>query len=141
MSEFLKLSEWIEKYKSGYFNNPSIDVQIDAGWLDWFCKDSSLRRKTLALGRKVLSLSKSPKINKDTTYVLFKNNWPVSGKLYDDIRFVDAEIEEVIYTVIPHCGHTNRKGISEVWGRENEFKEPLVSGTWKDVKKFFGVGR
>jgi hypothetical protein len=49
------------------------------------------------------------------------------------------ETGDVIYTIIPSCGHEREKGQAQVWGRENNFQEPLVAGNWKDVKTFFEV--
>ncbi len=133
------VSEWIEKYKSGYFNNPSIRIQLDAGWSDWFCKDSSLPRKTTELGHRILQIAESPKINKETMCIFLRNNSPVSGSLYDEFCFADIKTENIIYCIVPYSGISYKKGVSEVWGKENEFNEPLVSETWKDVKKFFEI--
>jgi hypothetical protein len=82
---------------------------------------------------------KSSKIDPINSYVWFKNNCPGDGSPYDDLRFSDIETGDVIYTVIPSNGHNANKGRAEVWGRENDFAGPLVVGTWKDVKQFFGV--
>ena len=68
--------------------------------------------------------------------VWFKNNCPMNSSLYDDLRFADRKTGEVMYTVTPRYSHS---GKAEVWGRENDFQEALVEGTWKDVKAFFGV--
>jgi hypothetical protein len=46
------------------------------------------------------------------------------------------ETGNVIFTIVPRCAHS---GKAEVWGRENNFNEPLVQGTWRDVKTFFGM--
>lgn len=106
---------------------------------DWFCKDSSLANKQKVLLGKVRKLAKSPKINVETMSVFFKNNCPMSGKLYDDIRFTDIKTGDVIYTVVPASGFNSKYGQAEVWGQENDFEKPLVEGTWKDVLTYFGV--
>ncbi|MDR0390461.1 MAG: hypothetical protein LBH59_01025 [Planctomycetaceae bacterium] len=72
-------------------------------------------------------------------YVIFRNNCPVHGRLYDDFRICDINTENVVYTIIPSSGHDSIKGKAQVWGCENDYNEPLVNGTWKDVQKFFGV--
>lgn len=133
------ISQFIENFKAGKYDSPSRSVQIEAGWYDWFCKDSSLKNKTQLLGKKVIQISKSKKVDVDKNYVFFKNNCPVNGSLYDDFRICSMEEGEVIYTIVPRSGHKCYNNRAEVWGRENDFEEPLVTGTWKDVKEFFGV--
>lgn len=136
----MPLSQWIRMFDLGYFSYRSTKVQCDAGWYDWFCRETSLMNKTLSLGKKVKRIAKSSKVNVDTMYVFFKNNCPMVGTLYDDFRICDLETGDVIFTVIPKNGHTSRKGITEIWGRENEFKEPLYEGDWQGALKWFGVG-
>ncbi len=106
---------------------------------DWFCKDSDLPNKQIALDKKVRRLMASTKLNMDTMYVWYKNNCPMSGSNYDDIRFSDHATGDVIFTIVPASGHKSTKGRAEVWGKVNDFEEPLVQGTWKDVLTFFGV--
>lgn len=136
MSDNMTINEFAVEYLKGTFEDSAINIQIYAGWYDWFCKDTSLVGKTRSLGKKVLSLMKSPKIDTENSYVFFKNNCPVSGPLYDDFRICNMKTGNVIYTVTPKSGHT---GLAEVYGFENDFQEPLTEGTWKDVKIFFGV--
>ena len=130
------VNEFANKFLNGDFENVDVKTQIEAGWYDWFCRDSSLAYKTESLGKKVLQLMKSDKIDNENMYVWFKNNCPMNSSLYDDLRFADRKTGEVMYTVTPRYSHS---GKAEVWGRENDFQEALVEGTWKDVKAFFGV--
>ena len=139
MKDRLSLREWIEAYDSGKFDSPDVHTQIDAGWYDWFCKDTSLVNKTRKLAHKVKRVAKSHKIDRDKVYVFFKNNCPCVGKLYDDFRICDLETGDVIFTITPSSGHDVDKGSSEVWSRENNFAGPIVSGKWKNVCDFFGV--
>lgn len=131
------IREFIKKFDNGDFNSNNRSVQCDAGWYDWFCRDSSLRNKTYKLTAKLKKIINSEKINQDTMYVFFKNNCPCNGSLYDDFRICDRETGDVIFTIIPALGHESKFGQSEVWGRENNFECALVEGTWKDVLKFF----
>lgn len=45
MDKQFKLSEWIQRFKSGEFDKPDTTTQIKAGWFDWFCRDTSLANK------------------------------------------------------------------------------------------------
>ena len=127
------LCEWLNQYTLGNYE------LCKEAFFDWFCKNSSLLNKTIRLGKKVKQLANSPKLNQYRMTVLLKNNCPLQGSLYDDIRFVDLANQYVVYTIIPSCGHKKFKGRAEIWGRENEFKEPLYVGNWKGVLKWFEV--
>jgi hypothetical protein len=106
-------------------------------WYDWFCKDSSLKRKGEALLKKLKLIASSNKFDNDKCYVFFKNNCPCVGNLYDDFRICDKETGDVIYCVVPKSGFKRDNGRAQVYGVDNDFKEPLVEGTWRDVKAWF----
>ena len=133
----LTITQFIEKLDAGKFDSADVKTQIDAGWYDWFCNESSLRNKTLSLGKKLKQISESSLFDNDKCYVFFKNNCPMNGSLFDDFRICDMVTHDVLYTVIPANGHTSIKGRAEVYGRSNNFDEPLAAGKWADVKKFF----
>jgi len=133
------LNKWVEKFDAFEFSDPHFDTQIKAGWYDWFCNDKALAGKTKSLGKKLKQIMKSPKVNCETSYVFFKNNCPMNGSLYDDFRICDIKSGDVIWTITPHCGHASKKGVAEVWGKENKFDGPIISGTWQDVKNYFNV--
>lgn len=138
MSE-MSIREFVEKFEAGAFVSRDRKTQCDAGWYDWFCNDTSLAAKTQKLGNKVVQLSKSDKVNIDTMYVFFKNNCPMNGRLYDSFSFCDMKTGDVAFWVCPSNGHKSEKGESQVCSPENEFKEPVAKGSWKDIKVFFGV--
>ena len=79
MSERYTLKKWIEIFDAGKFDDKNVHVQCDAGWYDWFCKDQSLRNKTIALTKKLKTIVNSKKINQDNMNVFFKNNCPMNG--------------------------------------------------------------
>ena len=132
----ISIRQWIENYNSGKYDSQNVKVQCEAGWYDWFCRDESLCGKTKRLAPKVKQLAKSSKVDVDNWYVWFKNNCPVFGSLYDDIRFADIKTGDVIYTIafVKKYGQT-----VELWGKENDFKHPLVIGDWEDIKEYFGI--
>ena len=103
------------------------------GFYDWFCKSSSLKNKGKVLWSKAKSLARSKKFDPSKCYVFFKNNCPGEGRLYDDFRICDIETGEVLYTVSPK----NAYGKADVWGVDNDFDQPLVEGTWREVRAWF----
>lgn len=117
--------------------------ELKSFWYDWFCKDKSLVNKAKALMYRVSKIYKlnekraEKKFNPDTSYVWFKNNCPCCGNLYDDFRIADCETGDVIYTIVPASGFDKNFGEAELWGRENDFEEPIVSGSWKDIMNYF----
>lgn len=79
------IREWSKCFSEGKFDDPSFETQVDAGWYDWFCKHSSLAKKTQKIG-KILSGFKNETLL-DNYRVWFKNNCPMCYSLYDDFRF------------------------------------------------------
>ncbi len=134
MSNNISIRTFLIQFNSGAFNKEDRNTLIEAGWYDWFCKDTLLAKKTKNLTEKLKSIAGSPRINLDTQYVFFKNNCPMNGPLYDDFRICDLQTGDVIFTVTPKSGHT---GKAEVYGTENDFQTPLAQGTWKDVVNYF----
>ena len=132
----ISIRQWIENFNSGKYDSRDVKVQCEAGWYDWFCRNESLHGKTKRLAPKVKQLAKSSKVDVNNWYVWFKNNCPVYGSLYDDVRFADIKTGNVIYTIafVKKYGQT-----VELWGKENDFKHPLVIGDWEDIKEYFGI--
>ena len=137
MSKDRSIREFLKMYDEGKFNSPDVQAQIEAGWYDWFCKDTSLANKTKKLVSKLKQIVNSPKIDQDKMYVFFKNNCPVFGSLYDDFRICSLETGDVIYTITPASGHNSDKGTATLWGKENNFHEAIIEGTWEDIKNYF----
>lgn len=127
------LRQQLEAFEQGKF----IDSEGNESWCynfyDWFCRDNSLKAKSEKLFKMVKRWVKQRNTDTDKVYVFFKNNFPMSGSLYDDFRICDIETGDVIWTVVPKCG---RSGKAEVWGRVNDFKEAVITGnTMNDIYK------
>lgn len=133
------LKTWLELYSAGRFDSPCFSVQVEAGWYDWFCKDELLANKTKKLAPKVKKVASSSRIlslGLENVYVFFKNNCPLAGSLYDDFRVCDMKSGDVIFCVVPRSGYAKDNGRAELWGRDNEFNEPLVTGNFKDILNY-----
>ena len=130
MEKELTITETLKQWKSG-------ELDIKALWYDWFCKETSLVNKGKALLQRLNAISGSAKFDNDKTYVFFKNNCPCNGSLFDDFRICDIETGDVIYCVVPKSGYNSNYGKAEVWGKENKFDDPIIEGTWKEVKDWF----
>lgn len=85
----MSLKTWIQRFNNNEFESLDVKVQIEAGWYDWFCRDTSLKNKTKKMGNIIKQLKDGGKVDLDKTYVWFKNNCPMSGPLYDDFRIAN----------------------------------------------------
>ena len=99
------LRTWIKKFNNDDYTSADRKTQIEAGWYDWFCRDSSLRSKTYKLGKIINRIRDGGKVNLDTTYVFFKNNCPMVGPLYDDFRLCSLENGNVLFTITIDSPH------------------------------------
>ena len=146
MKDRISIKEWIDKFLSGKFDkkdsfSEDIKTQIQAGWYDWFCKDSSLAAKTKKMGNIVRQIKSGGKVNLDNWYVWFKNNCPLNGPLYDDFRFAKLDTGDVQMTIQINCCWNKHR--YSVWGRKGEDKEfehenPLFeTDSLKDLVKWF----
>lgn len=126
--------EWIDKFNKGVFSSEDRETQCNAGWYDWFCKDSSLANKTIRMGNIIKKII-NPTIL-DNMYVFFKNNCPLVGSLYDQFKFCDMETGDVIYCIC--CDDKRSDYRYEVYGIENDFKEAIVGfNSSKELVKWF----
>lgn len=85
MDEKLSVRQWQEEFRAGAFESKNVCTQIGAGWYDWFCEDHELADRLKEIGEVVMGMT-DPFIL-DNYYVWFKNNCPLDGPLYDDVRF------------------------------------------------------
>ena len=124
MRDELKVRDWIANFSNGDYESRDVSTQVDAGWYDWFCKDSSLRNKTLKMGNIVKQVKDGGKVDLDNWYVWFKNNCPMSGPLYDDFRFADLEEGNVQFTIQIESPWSDYR--YTVYGRKNQFVDMLA---------------
>ena len=103
MEKKLTLKDWIHNFNEGNFDSPDRDTQIEAGWFDWFCKDTSLKNKTKKMGNIIKQIKPGGKVDLDTSYVWFKNNCPLNGPLYDDFRIASIETNNTLIVVQIDC--------------------------------------
>ena len=85
MRDKISVREWQEKYRAGEYKSRDCNTQVRAGWHDWFCGDDALAGRLERISPVVMGITE-PFIL-DNYYVWFKNNCPLSGPLYDDVRF------------------------------------------------------
>jgi hypothetical protein len=98
----ITVRQWIENFQNGMYDAGDFKTQCDAGWYDWFCKESSLARKTQKMGKAIARVTNEKIL--DNMYVFFKNNCPFDHPLYDQFKFCDLETGDVEYCISIDCG-------------------------------------
>ena len=117
-----------------FLENPELNSDDFSNFYDWFCSDKALKGRMLALVPKLRFLVKEGIIDGDTHYVYFKNNCPVMGTLYDDIRISNLN-GDFLGGFCPKSGHYVENKCN-VWtfDNNNEFTSREFKN-WSEFKK------
>ena len=139
MEKQQSLSYWIKAFNERKFDSKDTKVQIEAGWFDWFCKDTSLANKTKKMGNIIKQIKPGGKVDLETSYVWFKNNCPLNGPLYDDFRIADIETNNALILVQIDCFRNESK--YTVYERLDGFERPVFqSNSSKELVKWLNTG-
>ena len=139
MEKQQSLNHWIKRFNEGHFEFKDTSTQIDAGWYDWFCKDTSLANKTKKMGNIIKQIKAGGKVDLETSYVWFKNNCPLSGPLYDDFRIADIETNNNLIVVQIDCFRNDSKYTA--YERLDGFEKPVFqTNSSRELVKWLNTG-
>uniref|UniRef100_A0AAU7VGX7 Uncharacterized protein n=1 Tax=Dinoroseobacter phage vB_DshS_R26L TaxID=3161158 RepID=A0AAU7VGX7_9CAUD len=97
---------------------------------DWFCKDEALEGRRLRLEPTIKWLVEEGLVNGDACYYWLKNNCPMIGGTYDDIRISTADDANDFLG-----GFCKAKGHVSVWFLDGDDLEQHEFETWAELKK------
>lgn len=141
MSNNISVREWQKLFQAGEFSDKDSATQICAGWYDWFCSDEALAGRLKQIGKVVMGITE-PFIL-DNYYVWFKNNCPVCGPLYDDVRFepLVGERDGKYFVVSKDSPHEKQKWA--LYTERHGFNQPEYEcGNLREMVKYInGLGR
>ena len=102
--------------------NPKLLKECSPSFLfyDWFCSDASLERRAKVFIPKLKFLVSEGLLDGDKHYVWFKNNCPLNGILYDDMRIStiptgDKPYGDYVGGFCPRLGYANTTDKCQIW--------------------------
>ena len=105
-----------------YYETGTVDN--DDVWYDWFCKDSELQKR----GKRLLQIlaffvqrEKMDEAYLADKYVFFKNNCPMTGKLYDQVSICEVKNGNVLFCIQDQVNKERGVGVW-VYSASTDFK-------------------
>ena len=100
----------------------------DAGWYDWFCKDTQLKSRLDKMAKIIMQLKMSDRIDIDKMGVYFKNNCPIYHPTYDDFRlyYLNGSDNEYVIDMISDAVKA-RYGANYAIFHKSNWKTPIYT--------------
>ena len=141
--ENISVRQWQEQFRAGAFDSTDFATQVKAGWHDWWCRDEALAGHLKKIAPVVMGITEPAIL--DNYYVWFKNNCPVKGPLYDDVRFepLESERDGRYFIVILDSPHEKQKWTMYSERHDSSFETPeFECGNVREMYRYLNaVGR
>lgn len=128
MKKEMTLRQQLEAFEKGEILAYSGETNDAGCWnfYDWFCQQTNLKNKSKKLMGYVKRFVKAhPELDLDKHNAWFKNNCPMSGPLYDDIRISSiGKDSKNVWVITPKSGHTGRAELVHC----SDYGKPIVEG-------------
>lgn len=125
MADFIKM---IKEYE-----------EVPMVWIQWDCTERSLERRAILLADKILQIAGSKRIDAERLGVGFVNtqHGADTQAYMDEFVLYDMKNGNVEFRVIPYRKSADGKDRAHVYHVSAGWKNPVFSGRWPDVRKWF----
>ena len=133
MSEKLNFKAQLEA-----FRNQTEEYAKDSYFFwDWFCSEKALKIKSKLLMTKADKVISKLGLDPEKHYVTFKNNCPMSGKLYDSFQVCKFDEEgDVVIWCAPCLGYKRDEGKAQLVDmrlRAEGEEGTITAWSWKEL--------